>query len=200
MSDHQRFLLGQQLDHLHHLDGEIERLDKEIERRLEPAKEVLERLTTIPGVGKRTAQVIVIEVGTDVHPFPTVARFVAWGGLAPGQNESAGKRKPAHVRPGNPTLRTAMVEVAQAAARSHNTYLSARYQHLAVRLKGKKAIVALARHILEIIYHILRDGDEYDDHGSDFYLRRNRVSIERRAIRQLEGLGYKVTLEQPPAA
>ena len=200
MMGHQRFLLGQQLDHLHYLDKEIERLDAEIARRLEPAKKVLERLQTIPGVAKRTAQVIVTEVGTDVSHFPSAAHLVAWGGLAPGQNESAGKRKPVRVRPGNATLRAAMVEVAQAAAHTRDTHLRARYVHLAVHLKGKKAVVALARHILEIIFHILRDATVYEDHGSDYYLRRNRTSIERRAIQQLQSLGYKVILEQPPAA
>lgn len=200
MNEHQRFLLAQQLSHLASLDAEIERLDAEIERRLAPAREVLERLRTIPGIGKRSAEVIVIEIGTDVGPFASAAHLVAWGGLAPGQNESAGKRKPAHIRPGNQSLRTTLVEAAQAAARTRNTYLNARFRHLSARLKGKKAIIALARHILEIVYHVLRDQVTYVDNGYDYYEHLEREAIERRAIHQLERLGYEVSLNKKPAA
>ena len=94
-----------------------------------------------------------------------------------------------------------MVEVAQAAAQpQHVPQRALPASGRAPQGQEGHRRPSQARHILESIYHILRDADEYDDHGSDYYLRRNRVSIERRAIRQLEGLGYKVTLEQPPAA
>ena len=200
MNPHQRRMLLHQLEHIQYLDGVISELDGQIRATLESAKKVLERLQTVPGIGPRTAEVIVAEVGTDVAHFPSAAHLAAWAGLAPGQNESAGKRKPARVRAGNKPLRNAMIEAARAASRAKGTFLSAKHAHLSRRLKGKKAAVALARYMLEVVYQLLANPDAtYQDLGPDYYDRRNFLSLERRAVEQLERLGYKVTLE-PRAA
>jgi transposase len=201
MNAHQRRMLAHQLDHIEYLDGVIAKLDGQIREILGRAKKVLERLQTVPGIGQRTAEVILAEVGSDVSHFPSPAHLGAWAGLAPGQNESAGKRKPARVRPGNKALRNAMVEAARAASRTKNTFLSAKHAHLSKRLKGKKATVALARFMMEIVFHILASPDAtYEEKGADYYDQRDHTSLQRRAVEQLERLGYKVTLEPSTAA
>ena len=197
---HQRFLLGEQLDHIVYLDQKIARLDEEVGRRMEPVKQVLERLDTITGIAIRGAQDIIAEIGPDVSHFPSDAHLSSWGGLTPGQNESAGKRKPARTRPGNRHLRRAMVEAARAAARSKETFLHAQYARFRRHMKGNKALVALAHSMLVIIYHMLEDGVEYRDRGPHYYVDRDRAAVERAAVRNLQSLGYVVTLQRSPAA
>src|SRR5215208_3222617 len=130
---HQRFLLARQLAHLDFLQDQIERVSAEIEARLRPFQDALTRLGTIPGVGARTAQVLVAEVGADLTRFPSAARLASWAGLCPGNNESGGKRRSGRTRKGSPWLRAALVEAAQAAARTKHTYLAAQYHRLAAR-------------------------------------------------------------------
>lgn len=196
---HQRYMLRRQLDHVIYLDGVIADLDREIEERTTEAKQVLERLLTIPGVGIRTAQVIVAEVGIDTSHFPSADHLAAWAGLVPGQNESAGKRKPARVRPGNKSLRNAFVEAARAAGRTKNTYLAAQHARLSRYLKGKKATVALAHSLIVIVYHVI-NGGVYQDLGPDYFIGRDRKELERRALRDLARLGYEVSLTPKTAA
>jgi transposase len=122
---HQRFLVAQQLAHLDYLDEAIERLSAEIGERLRPVEATLTQLETIPGVGRRAAEIIVAEMGTDPGRFPSAAHLAAWAGMAPGNNESAGKRRRGKTRTGNPHLRTLLVETGQAAGRTQATYLAA---------------------------------------------------------------------------
>ncbi len=196
---HQRYMLRLQLDHVIYLDGVISDLDREIEQRTSEAEKVLERLLTIPGIGIRTAQVIVAEIGIDTSHFPSADHLASWSGLVPGQNESAGKRKPARARPGNKSLRNALVEAARAAARTKNTYLAAQHARLSRHLKGKKATVALAHSLVIIIYHVL-NGAVYQDLGPDYFIERDRKELERRALRDLARLGYDVSLKLKTAA
>ena len=196
---HQRYMLRRQLDHVIYLDGVIADLDREIEERTAEAKQVLERLLTIPGVGIRTAQVIVAEVGPDTSHFPSADHLAAWAGLVPGQNESAGKRKPTRVRPGNKSLRNAFVEAARSAGRTKNTYLAAQHARLSRHLKGKKATVALAHTLIVIVYHVI-NGGVYQDLGPDYFIERDRKELERRALRDLARLGYEVSLTPKTAA
>lgn len=196
---HQRYMLRRQLDHVIYLDGVISDLDREIEQRTSEAEKVLERLLTIPGIGIRTAQVIVAEIGIDTSHFPSADHLASWSGLVPGQNESAGKRKPARARPGNKSLRSALVEAARAAARTKSTYLAAQHARLSRHLKGKKATVALAHSLVIIIYHVL-NGAVYQDLGPDYFIERDRKELERRALRDLARLGYDVSLKPKTAA
>jgi transposase len=122
---HQRFLLAQQLAHLDYLDAAVERISAEIAERLRPFDETLSRLETIPGVGRRVAEIVAAELGLEVVRFPSAAHLAAWVGLAPGNHESAGKRLSGTTRKGSPWLRTTLVEAAQAAARTNGTYLAA---------------------------------------------------------------------------
>ena len=200
MGSHQRFLLAQQLAHLEFLDTAIDRVSTEIAERLRPCEDAITQLITIPGVGRRTAEVLVAEVGTDMGQFPTAHHLASWAGLCPGNNESAGKRRSGRTRKGNPWLRTALVEVAQAAGRAKRTYLGAQYQRLVRRRGKKKATVAVAHTILVIAYHLLLRQTTYQDLGPRYFDERDRTAVEHRLVHRLQGLGYRVTLEPLVAA
>ena len=195
---HQRFLLAEHLALLDALEASLERVSTEIAERVRPFDEAIERLQTIPGVGRRVAEVIVTEVGVDVSRFPTAGHLASWAGLCPGQHESAGKRHSGRTRHGNASLRTALVEAAQAASHTKATYLAAQFHRLAARRGRKKAAIAVAHSILVIAYHLLARGTTYQDLGVHYFDERDRRAVERRAVRRLEGLGFKVILE--PAA
>jgi transposase len=204
VAPHQRFLLAQQLAHLDYLDEAIERVSVEVAERLRPVEAAIERLDTIPGVGRRTAEILVAEIGLDMGRFPTAGHLASWAGMCPGHDESAGKRRSGRTRRGSPWLRQALVEAAQAAGRTRGTYLSTQYHRLAARRGKKKAVIAVGHTILVIAYHLLARGHVYEELGPDFFERRDRATIERRSVRRLEALGYRVTLEPlapaPPAA
>lgn len=220
---HHRFLLAQQLAHLDFLDEQIEAISQEIERRLaesnpadptvspvgqsqpdpsSPAPQqplcfqaAVALLDTIPGVNQRTAEVIVAELGPDMSRFPTHKHAAAWAGLAPGNNESAGKRYSSRIRDGNQALQTALSEAAWAAARTKGTYLAALYRRLAPRRGKKRAIVAVAHSILVSVYHMLSRHEPYHDLGGNYFDERKKASIVNRLLHRLEKLGYAVQLE-----
>lgn len=193
MQSHQRFMISRQLAHIADLETLLEDVEQEIGKRLDPFEATVVRLMTIPGIGRRIAEVIVAEVGTDVRPFPSAKHLAAWAGLAPGNKESAGKRFQARTRQGNHTLKMTMVEAAWAASRT-STYLGAQYRHLSKRLKAKKAVVAVAHSMIQMVYHVL-NGADFRDLGPDHFDRIDRKNIERNAIKRLEQLGYTVKLE-----
>jgi transposase len=195
VSAHQRFLLAEQLAHIDALEASIERVSAEIGERLRPFEAELARLETIPGVGRRSAEVLVAEVGTDVERFPTAAHLASWAGMCPGNNESAGKRRTGKTRKGDPWLRTTLVEMAHAAGRAKRTYLGAQYHRLAGRRGKKNAAVAVGHTLLIIVYQLLKGGQTYQDLGPHYFEERDRKKIEYRLVHRLEGLGYKVTLE-----
>jgi transposase len=199
-SDHHGFLLETMLARVDQASADIAELDRRIEEELAPFAAAADRLDEITGVGRTAAQVIIAEVGTDMGRFPTAGHLVSWARFAPGVKESAGKRKGnATTGHGNPYLARVLGEAAVAAGRT-NTFLGERYRRIARRRGAKRAIVAVGRSILVIVWHLLSDPTvRYQDLGPGFY--DTRINAERRKrnhIRQLEALGYKVTLE--PAA
>ena len=194
MGSHQRLILGTQLRHLSYLDAEVERLDAEVERRVGPHDDVLEAVDTIPGVGRRTAETIVAEVGTDMDRFTTPGHLASWAGVSPGNNRSADKSKRSPVKKGNASLQSALVEAARAASRTQ-TYLGAQYRRLARRIGANRAAMAVAHSIAVIIHSIIRAKKPFVDLGYDYFEKRDRDAITRKAIRQLERLGHKVTLQ-----
>ncbi len=196
---HQRFLLAQQLAHIAFLDEQIEQVSAEIAERLRPFQEAIDRLDTIPGVGRRIAEVLLAEIGTDLARFATAGHLASWAGMCPGNNESAGKRLSGRTRKGSPWLRMALIEAAQAASRTRNTYLMAQYRRLAARRGRKKALVALGHTILVIVYYLLTRQTDYQDLGAQYFDERDRRTVERRLVRRLEALGYRVSLD-PVAA
>lgn len=167
-----------------------------------PFAEAATRLLSIPGVGKRVAEIIVAEIGVDMSRFPTDKHLASWVGLCPGHDESAGKRRSGKARKGNPALRAAMCEAAWAASHGKNTYLAAQFRRFKRRFgtKGEtKAIFAVAHTMIVIVWHLLADDRTYDELGPDFFEGRTDTEArQRHLIRQLEALGHKVTLE--PAA
>jgi transposase len=199
VGEHQRMVLATQLRHISYLDEEIERLGAEVAKRQRPFEDALERLQTIPGVGKRTAEVLVAEIGTDMSRFPTAGHLASWAGLCPGQNESAGKRMSGRTRKGNASVRESLTESARAAGRTRRTYLSAQYHRIAARRGAKRAAVAVAHTILVIAYHLLRDGGTYEDLGPNYFDERDKSATVKRSVARIERLGYNVLLT-PKAA
>ena len=194
MGAHQQFLLQQQLEHLAALDRTLAQLDAEVADRLRPFAEILRRLQTIPGVGRRTAEVLVAEIGPTVRAFRTAAALAAWIGVAPGNKESAGKRLAGTTRKGNKALRAALVEAAHAAGRTKATYLGAQYRR-AVRTKGtKRAAVIVAHSIAVSLWHMLHDEEDYTDLGVDYFDHRDVEQTKRHAVKRLERLGFTVQL------
>jgi len=191
-------LIAEHLEHIGYLNEAIGRVSREIEERLRPFEETLARLQTVPGVGPRTAEVLMAEVGRDMSRFPSHRHLASWAGLCPGNNESAGKRKSGRTRKGSPWLRSALVEAAWAASHSKRTYLSAQYHRLAARRGGKRAVVAVAHTLLVIVYHLLKGGETYSELGGNYFDERDRWQVERRLVRRLQALGYTVSLQ--PAA
>jgi transposase len=195
VTGHQRMLLRMQLDHVRYLDQQIESLDAEVAKRLDPFEPQLMMLDTIPGVDQHGAEVILAVVGTDMSRFPDADHLVSWAGMCPGSNESAGKRRKAHTRKGNELLRKTLTLAGQAAGHSKSTYLGATYRRIAARRGGKRAAIAVGRSILEIAYHVLRDGVAYEELGVNYYDERKKDAIVRNAVNRLERLGYKVTVQ-----
>ncbi len=200
---HQRFMVAQQLAHIDFLDEAIEKVNIEIEARMAPFGWALDLLETIRGVGQRTAEVIIAEIGVDMERFPTSRHLASWAGMCPGNHESAGKRKSGKTRKGNVWLRTALVEAAQAAGRckgSKESYLSAQYRRIARSGGSNKAAVAVGHSILVIAYEMLKHQTTYNDLGNGYFDERDRQAKERRLIHSLEKLGYRVSLEPLPSA
>lgn len=192
---HQRLLLKTQLSHVEYLEQQIAQLDTAIAERLDPFAAEVERLDSIPGVGVRTAQEIIAAIGTDMSRFPTHRHLASWAKLCPGTKESAGKRSSASIGKGNPHLRVALVEAAQAASRTKNTYLAALYHRLAARRGRKRALIAVAHSILVIAYHLLKEGTSYTDLGHNYFDERDKEQIIRRGVERLQRLGCTVQLE-----
>jgi transposase len=196
---HQRFMVAQQLAHIDYLDEVIDRVSAEVAERVAPFEAAIERLDVIPGVGRRTAETLVAEIGTDMSRFPTAAPLASWAGVCPGQHESAGKQHTGKTRKGSPWLRQALIEAASAAGKTKSTYLAAQYHRLMPRRGRNKAAVAVGHTILVIAWHLLQHDSPYVDLGSTYFDERDRAATERRLVRRLEQLGYSVHLDRSAA-
>jgi transposase len=198
--EHHAFLLARMLSRIDQASADIAAVEARIEAEVAPFAQAVNRLDEVTGVGRAAAQVIIAEIGVDMGRFPTPGHLVSWARFAPGVKESAGRRKGnATTGHGNPYLARVLGEAAVAASKTH-TFLGERYRRIARRRGAKRAIVAVGRSILIIIWHLLSDPDaHFQDLGPGFY--DTRIDAERRKrnhVRQLEALGYKVTLQ--PAA
>ena len=193
-----RFLAQQHLDHWRELDARVTACDTEIAELLRPFDHLVERLDAIPGVGRRTAEIILSEIGTDVAAFPSERHLAAWAGLSPGNRQSGGRRKAARTRHGNPWLKAALTEAAWAASRCRSGYLAAQYRRLAPRRGRKRAIVAVAHSLSTSIFFMLLHDIPFKDLGSDYFDQRDRDRREQRALATLRNLGYHVALSPRP--
>jgi len=193
---HHRWLLARMLARIDDLDAVIAELSAQIAERLAPYEDLLVLLDTIPGVGRQTAENLVAEIGTDMGQFPDADHLASWAGMAPGNHESAGKRKSGKTRKGSRWLRASLVVAAQAAGRSKGTALGARYRALAARRGKKRAAVAVGHSILLAVYHVLADHQPYDERCQ--LPKPPRPASPAHLVEQLRALGFEVTLQ--PAA
>lgn len=192
---HQKMILTTQLKHIEFLDQKVIELDQEIEERMRPFEYELELLDTIPGVGRRVAEEIVAETGINMEQFPTHAHLASWAGMSPGNNESAGKRRSGCTTKGNKSLRATLVVAARAASRTKDTYLSSQYHRIAARRGSNRAAIAVGHTILVIAYHILKEHQPYYELGADYFDQRKKDAVIRNAVKRLEALGLKVSVE-----
>lgn len=192
---HHAFLLRQILSKVDFLEETIAQLTEEIDVRVRPFAAMLAALDTIPGVDRIAAISIVAETGGDMQRFPSAAHLCSWGAMCPGQNESAGKRRSGKTRKGNVYLRRTLIQSALAATRKRDCALQTRYHRVKRQRGHKKAVIAVGHQILEIAYYVMRDGVAYHELGADYFVRRDRERTMRRSIKQLEALGYRVTIE-----
>src|SRR5689334_4121108 len=200
-----RFLLELHLQQIDALMAAIERIDQEVDAhltaKLSSFRAAIELLTTIPGVSELSATIFLSEIGTDMSQFATAGHLLSWAGLCPRNDESAGKRRSNRLRKGAQWLKTTLVQCAWAASRKKRSYLQAQFHRLRARRGPKKAICAVAASILTAVYHILKDGTLYQDLGPDHFHRRSKEAQTRRLVRNLEHLGYAVTIKPvAPAA
>jgi transposase len=211
LTDHHRFMLRlhlRQYDALadaiaeidQQVDAAIAQMDAEVAAGQATFRTLISLLCTIPGVGELAAKTILAEIGTDMGRFPTAGHLLAWAGLCPGQNESAGKRRSSRLRKGSPWLKTLLVQCAWAAARKKDSYYKAQFNRLRGKHGAKKAICAVAASMLTAVYHMLKDGTEHHDLGANHFDRRSTEIKANRLAAQIAKLGYQVELRPLPEA
>jgi transposase len=191
-TDEQRWLLERELKQVEWLEIEVEVLEREIARRMEPFEAAIRRLITIPGIERRTAWTIVAEIGVDMSVFGDARHLASWAGLCPGNRESGGKRKSGRVRKANRYLKRVMCQAAWAASHTRKTYLSAFYRRMCIRKGAPKAVMALAHHMITVVFQILSRSEEYVELGGDYYDRRNQAKVAARLVARLTRLGYYI--------
>ncbi len=191
---HHAFLLSALLAHLDFLDMSIDAVTVELEDLLRPFAASLGLLQTIPGVARRSAEVILAETGGDMSRFPTAGHLASWAGLCPGNHQSGGKRLKGTTREGNRYLRTVLIENALTAIRSKTSFLRTRYYKVKAARGHKLAIVAIAHQLLVSVWHVLSKKEPFKDLGADYYKRRNPKARITYLVRQLKDLGVEVPL------
>ena len=192
---HHAIVARQIIDHIDFLDSSIAALTDGVTSRLVPFEAAVAIVTSIPGISRTTAEVIVAETGADMSRFPTPGQLCAWAGVAPASYESAGKRRSAGTRHGAQWLRRSLIEAARAGARTKGSYYSAQYSRIARRRGPNKAAVAVANSMVFTMWHLLTTGTLYQDPGADYFERRHDPAVEaKRLARRIEALGFDVSL------
>ena len=194
-TDHQRWMLREELKHLDGLHTQVAKLEGEIQNRMEPYGEQLRRLDTIPGVDRIVGQTILAELGTDMSVFPDADHAASWSGMCPGNRQTAGKCLGGRTRKANPYLRRDLCQAAWAASHKKDSYLAALYRRFRVRIGHNQAIIAVAHQILRVAYTMLLRGEDYRELGGSYYDQQNKPKVVRRLVGRLTHLGYQVQLQ-----
>jgi transposase len=211
LTEHHGFMLGLYLGQYDALDKAVVEIDRRVEASVArmdqeekagqaPFRSLIDLLCTIPGISLLGAMIILSEIGRDMSRFPTAGHLLAWAGLCPGQNESAGKRQSSRLRKGAPWLKTLLVQCAWAATRKKDSYYKAQFNRLRGKHGPKKAICAVAASMLTAIYHILKDGVPHEDLGVDYFDKRKPEAKVKRLVAQIAKLGFEATLKPLPKA
>lgn len=196
VQEHHRFLLGLQIRRLEQMEADIALVEARVREKLDPFREQVELLTTIPGVSELVAAAIIAEIGVDMSVFCTSARLAAWAGVCPANHESAGKRKKAGVRRGNKYLKTILVEAANAAGHTNGTYFKDKLIRLQARRGRNRALMALAHKLLVAVFHVLANKVPYKELGAGYLDTIKPIRTAQTLVRRLQRLGYKVQLER----
>jgi len=194
-TSHHAFLISMHLGLIDQYSQALAELDARIGEAMEPLAAARELLVSIPGISTTVAEVLLAETGGDMSVFPTAGHIASWAGVAPGSNESAGRVKSTKTRPGNRYLKGALGTAALAAIRSKDTYYYAKYRRIAARRGPMRALVAVQHSMLTAAWHMLTNGDLYQDPGADYFSAKHPAKTKARAINQLEALGYRVSLQ-----
>jgi len=190
--EHHRFMLKLHLEQVRSLQYAIADLEARVGERLEPFREDVKLLVTMPGISQTAAQVMASEMGMDMHRFPSADSLVSWAGMCPRSDESAGKRRSTRIRKGAPWLKTTLIQAAWAAVRTKNSYLRVLFHRLKARRGAMKAIVAVAASMLRSAYYMLSRRVPYQDLGPAHFDSRNRTRTASRLLKRLKELGIEV--------
>ena len=194
LSPIQKQLLRAILDHIDDMTRRIQSLDNIVDSQMKKYDEAIKEIDNITGIGKRSAETILSEIGLDMSRFPTDSHLCSWSGLCPGNNESAGKRKSGKTNKGNKYLKSTLIQCAKAAQKNKNSFFYAQYQRLVVRRGANRATVAVAHSMLIAIYHMLKNHVPFADLGSEYYAQYNSESKVKYYLRKLQNLGVSVSL------
>jgi len=196
----QKQLILKVVDHIDDMTKRIGEMDDLMNQYLTEYHEAIQKLDEIPGIGRQSAETILAETGLDMSRFPTAKHFSSWAGLAPGNNESAGKRRYGRTTKGNITLKTTLIQCAKAAVKKTDSFLSAQYQRLVVRRGANRATVAVAHTMLISIYHMLKNNVPFTDLGADYYNQFNTQSKIQHYLKKLKRLGWELDSATIPTA
>ena len=190
----QKTMMKEVIKHIDELTERIKEMDALIDEYMKEYEKNKKKLEKIPGLGKRSSEIILAEIGQDMKRFPTAGHISSWAGVCPGNNESAGKRRSGKTRKGNKILKSTLVECAQSAVRRKDTFFYAQYQRISMRRGKKRAILAVAHSILISIYYMIKEDKEYEDLGADFYNKFNKEKKANAYMKKLKELGYDVQI------
>ena len=190
----QRMLIAKIVDHIDDMTRRIDELDGMMKEYTEKYEQAIEAIDELPGIARRSAEVIIAEIGMDMNLFPSAAHLCSWAGLSPGNNKSAGKRKSGQTTKGNKALKTILTQCAKAARNCKDSYFSAQYQRIAARRGKNRATIAVAHSMLIAIYHVLNEGVAFRDLGADYYDNFHREHKIRSYLKRLQSLGWSPEL------